>query len=281
MGHIIYSATGCTRCKIVKKLMDERGIAFTEYDMKADGKDEFQQFYKANRKAVFRGPDGVEFPIIYDGQEIRQGIAASVAYLLAGIKLDGFFSVGTLHKEWVDGIHVSGGDAAYSEEFLVVLRYLKKNNLKLQLETKGKNSSILKQIQAEALADRIIMNVLGPRELYGAILGTGVNVEDVSKSMTLAASFPEYKFQTTVVPIAEQQEEEMKIRYLKPEEVAATAKFIEEATGSKKNSYLIKLFKPSESKDERFKVVEPMEANALLKYRSMARAYQVMTEIEK
>ena len=109
MSITIYTATGCARCKIVKDFMQERGITYVEKDMKAEGKEDFQAFYKANRSAVFRGPDGIEFPIIYDGESIRQSIGAALAFYMPG-KIRWLFTVGTLHKEWVDGIHVSGGE---------------------------------------------------------------------------------------------------------------------------------------------------------------------------
>ena len=197
MSITIYSATGCTRCKIVKGFMNDKGIPFEEHDMKAEGKEAFQKFYSANRKAIFRGPDGVEFPIIADGTEIRQSIAATIAYLHAGTKVDAFFSVGTLHKEWVNGIHVSGGNPEHAEEFLEVLRFLKKNNMKLQIDTNGKNADILKRILDEGLAEVMIMNVLGPRQLYNTIMGEEVDIEEIAKSMALVTQFPEYKFQTS------------------------------------------------------------------------------------
>lgn len=281
MSFTIYTATGCTRCKIIKQLMTELGIAYEEQDMKAEGKDAFQKFYGANRKAIFRGPDGVEFPLLHDTEAgiIRQGIGACVAYLKGGTKLDGFFSVGTLHKEWVDGIHVSGGNLEDTQLFLEVLRYIKvTNNMKLQMDTNGLNSAILEQILAENLGDVLIVNVLGPKELYSQILGREVDVEDVAKSLALATKFPEFKFQTTVVPVVR---EDGQISYLNNKEVGAAAKFIAEATGSMKNPYLVKLFKPKECKDERFKGVAAMEANALLPFRTAARSHQVFVEIEK
>lgn len=279
MSFTIYTATGCTRCKIVKQLMNERGIAFEEQDMKADGKEAFQKFYAANRKAIFRGPDGVEFPLLHDGTAIRQGIGASVAYLHTGSKMDGFFSVGTLHKEWVDGIHVSGGNPAYAAEFLEVLRYIKKsNNMKLQMDTNGLNSTILEQILTEGLADVVIMNVLAPKELYSQIAGQDVDIAEIEKSISLVTKFPEYKFQTTVAPVVREDGE---ISYLTAKEIGAAAKLIAEATGSMKNPYLVKLFKPKECKDARFKGVEALSAEALLPYRTAARSHQVFVEIEK
>ncbi|MCF8009818.1 MAG: hypothetical protein K9L17_00105 [Clostridiales bacterium] len=281
MSNTLYTATGCTRCKIVKNFMEERDIPYVEKDMKAEGKEEFQQFYKANRKYIYRGENGIEFPVFTDGDVIYQGIGPAVAYLLSRGKLDKFFSVGTLHKEWVDGIHVFRGNPEYAGEFIEVLRYLKNNNLKLQVDTKGKNSHILQQILDEGLGDAVIMDVLGPGELYSEILGEDIDINEVEKSIKTAANFPEFYFQTTVVPVVRQDGDTPEISYLAPEEVAEAAKLIEAVTGSKKNPYLIKLFKTKEAKDKRLKAVEPLSAAELLPYRSKARTYQVFTEVEK
>ncbi|HHX50382.1 MAG TPA: hypothetical protein GX711_02960 [Clostridia bacterium] len=280
MKNLLFTATGCTRCKIVKNFMDEKGISFIEKDMRSDGKEEFQSFYKANRSSIYRGPDGIEFPIFTDGTQIRQGIGATIAYLHSGSKLDGFFSVGNLHREWVNGIHISGGNPQWTQDFLAVLRYLKSHNLKLQLDTNGKNSDILQQVLNEGLAQVMIMNVLGPRSLYSRILGEEIDFSEVEKSIWLLPRFPDYKFQTTVVPVRREDEEE-ETGYLTPEEIGETARLIEELTGSKKNPYLIKLFNPDTIEDERLKTIEPLAPSLLFKYRTAARPYQVFTEVEK
>ncbi|SHK44299.1 hypothetical protein [Desulforamulus aeronauticus] len=281
MSYTIYTATGCTRCKIVKQFMRERGIDYVEQDMKAAGKEAFQKFYIANRKSIFRGPAGVEFPILTDGSTIRQGIGASIAFLRANHQLDGFFSVGILHKEWVDGIHISSGNPEYAVEFLEVLRYLKGNNMKLQLDTNGLNSQLLQQILDEGLADVVIMNVVGPRELYSGILGQDVDITEVEKTISLVSRFPEYKFQTMVVPVIRQEGDQPEVRYLTAQEIGETAKFIQEVTGSMKNPYYIKLWQPKEASDPRVKTMEPMTPAGLLSYRNPARVHQVFAEIEK
>ena len=73
MGNTIYTATGCSRCKIAKKFMDEHAIPFQELDIKAEGKDAFGQFYRNNRSAVFRGKEGIEFPIFTDDADHSAG----------------------------------------------------------------------------------------------------------------------------------------------------------------------------------------------------------------
>ncbi|MFZ7101658.1 MAG: glutaredoxin family protein [Peptococcaceae bacterium] len=278
MDVTIYTATGCARCKIVKSFMNEQNITFLEKDMKAEGKEDFQAFYKANRHGIFRGPDGIEFPIITDGKEIRQGIGAAIAYLHSGRKLEGFFSVGTLHKEWVDGIHISGGRLEHADRFIEVLSYLKGNNLKLQIDTTGQHSEILQKVFAKGLADVVIVNLPGSPKLYSQILGTDVEREDIKKTIATAIQFPEYKIQTTVVPVKGDNGE---YRYLTPDEIGETAKLISEATGSNKIPYLIKRFNPPGNKAEEAGLPASLTATQLLSYRARARAFQVFTEIEK
>ena len=281
MTYTIYSATGCARCKIVKKFMEERGIVFVERDMKADGKEDFRKFYAANRPFIFRGPDGIEFPILTDGLEIRQGLAVSLAWLSAGNGPEGFFRIGQLHGEWVDGIDVSGGDPDKADEFIGVLQYLKKNALKIQLETNGKNPALLERILAENLAERVTMTVPGPPSLYDRIMGETVAPEDVGKSIALVPQFPEYRFETTIVPVFRSADGASDPVYLTPEEIGETARLIKESSGGNKHAYRLKPFKPESSQDMRLKAVEPQAASELFKYRTAARAHLVLAEIEK
>lgn len=274
MSYILFTTSGCIRCKIVKRFMKENGLLFDEKDFKEEGREDFKKFYAANRSSIRRGQEGVEFPVLTDGVEIRQGIGPSIAYLSAGKELDGFFSIGTLHKDWVDGIFPCFGNPDHVEEFLKVLRYLKGNVMKLQVETNGKNSHILQLILEEGLADKVIMNVVGPPMLYSQILGEAVDVSDIQKSITLVAQFPNYHYQTTVGPVPRQEGE---ISYLTTGEVAETARFIEEGTGSKKNHYLIRMFKASDSETNQSVKEEP---SSLVPYRTAARVYQVLTELE-
>lgn len=278
MSITIFTATGCTRCKIVKGYMEARQIEYVEKDMKAEGKDEFQSFYKANRNAVFRGPDGIEFPIIIDGKNIRQSIGAAIAYLHAGEKLDGYFSVGTLHKEWVDGIHLSGGNPEYGDELIQVLKYIKGNNMKLQIDTDGRNSQILERVIAENLADVLIMDVIAPLELYGQILEKEINPEEIVKSLSVLTQFSEAKLQTIIRPV---RRGDGSSSYLTPDEIAEIARLIQERTGSNKCRYLLKLFKPQDSNAKEFQKIAPLPANQLFSYRTKAREFQVFAEIEK
>ena len=181
----------------------------------------------------------------------------------------------------MDGIHVSEGDPSLADDLITVLSYIKKNGLNLQLDTDGRNASVLEKLLERQLGDRVVMEVKGPLTLYAGILNKEIDPEEIKSTIRLVAKFPEYRFQTTVAPVVRQEEGTQTIRYLTPEEIAETAKLIQEVTGSNKQPYLLRLFDPGTASDQRLKSVEKMPPNALFPYRSAARRHQVLTEIEK
>jgi pyruvate-formate lyase-activating enzyme/glutaredoxin len=277
----LFTATGCARCKIAKRFMDEKGIGYEEQDINGEGKEIFGQFYRANRRAIFRGEEGIEFPVLADGSSIRQGVGVVLAYLHAGTRLDGFIRRSKLSKGWMDGVHVSGGDRAFADDLVRLLGFVKRYGLKLQLATNGKNVSVLEKLLEEEIGDRVIMDLKGPQSLYSRILGEEIDLQEIRRTMELVTKFPEYRFETTVAPMFEQKSESDHIRYLTPEEIGDTAKWIKEVITSNKQPYLLRVFDPETSADQRFKSIEKLTPNTLIRYRSAARRHQVLTEVEK
>jgi len=281
MRHTLFTATGCLRCKIAKRFMDEHKIDYQEVDIKGEGMDTFREFYGQNRKSVYRGKEGIEFPVYTDGTAVRQGVGEVIAYLRAGAKLDGFIGRSQLSKGWLDGLHISDGNPTMAKEFVVVLKILKKSGLQLQLDTNGKNASVLDQLLAHAIGDRVIMDVKGPLALYRNLFGEEVDQKEITKSIALVTKFPEYEFQTTVAPIIRSKGETPEISYLSPQEIGETAGLIKDATGSQKHPYLLRLFDPGNCMDDRLKSIEELPHNAMFRYRTAAREHQVLAEIEK
>lgn len=278
MTNIIFTATGCARCKITKRFLQQQNIAYDEFDIKAEGKEAFAKFYRENRKAIYRDADGVEFPVFYDGSVIRQGVGVVIGHLIAGDGLSGFIKRSTLHGEWIDGFHISDGNPANAGDLFEVLTFIKQNGLKIEATTDGRNAEVLKQVMDKGLADRMVMEVKGPQALYASLLGQEIASDEISQSIVLVAKFPEYAFYTTVAPV---KRADKTVSYLTPEEIGETAKMIEDASGSKKHPYRLRRFDPKTAPDHRTSSVEALPENAMFKYRTAARRYQVMTEIEK
>ena len=258
--------------------MTEQGIAFADFDIKSEGTEDCARFYRANRNAIFRDEDGVEFPVFTDGSVIRQGVGVVIGHLIAGDGLDGFIGRSQLHGEWIDGFDISGGDPSRAEDLIRVLSYLKQSRLKIQLTTCGRNAAVLEKIVARGLGDRMIMEVKGPAALYKALTGRGIDAAELEQSIRLTTQFGAYQFYTNIAPLKRGLDQ---VGYLSPEEIGQAAQTIEAATGSKKQPYELRAFDFTPAADEAFKSVEALPDSAMFKYRAAARRYQVMTEIKK
>ena len=281
MSITLYTATGCVRCKMVRQFLKERGLSYRDHDALGEGKELFRTFYQANRQNIYRGAEGIEFPIYCDGNVIRQGLPAVIAHLVAGPSLNGFFTHGRKHGQWVDGIHVSGGDPAGGEKFREVLAYLKKQGFKILIDTNGLNPDLLASVIEHKLADCIIMEVKGPLDLYGLILQQPVDPAEIEKSILLVSKFSEHRFVTTIAPILGQPGDPADIRYITPEEIADAAKLIKTASGDNRQPYGLRFFDPKKADDERLRTCEALTQSALFKYRTQARKHQFKTEILK
>lgn len=279
MSVLLFTAAGCARCAIAKKFMAEKGLAYDEHDAIGAGKELFGQFYRAHRGAVFRGKEGIEFPVLAHGGEIRQGVAAVLAWLQSGGRLDGFIGRSEPAKGWIGGLHVSRGDPGEADGLAGVLGFLKRDGLKLQLDTDGRNPAVLERLLRQGLGDRVVMDLKGPRALYPALVGAPVETEDVERSMALVAGFPEFRFETTVAPVPAMDEGREGCRYLSPEEIAETARWLKEATGSYRQPYFLRVFDPRTAADDRLRSVAALSPSALVRHRTAARNYQVLTEV--
>lgn len=199
MSFSIFSAAGCLRCKIVKFYMDDHKIIYKDLDIKTFGKDAFNLFYRKHRTDIYRGNDGIEFPILFTGKKIRQGVGEILAFLKAEDKLNEFVKRSDLSHGWISGLNVSAKDASMGEDFLEILRYIKTRGLMIQLKTDGRNSSLLETITSESLVDRLIFQIRGPAELYEIITGYPLVSEDLSRSLSLVEKTPEYQI---ILPIS-------------------------------------------------------------------------------
>jgi len=275
----IYSAPGCLRCKIVKQFLNDKGRTYRDFDALGEGRKTFKTFYRNNREKIYRGPDGVEFPIFSDGETVRQGLPMVLAHLIAGPALKGFFKHGLLHGQWVDGIHISGGDPIHGEKFLNVLFHLKQQRLKLQIETNGVNASLLEQVFDRELADRVIMEVKGPLELYDSLLQQPVDPQEIRSSIVRVSRCDDYYFYTSIAPVIRKNDEPGQFSYITPQEIAEAARLIKEAAGDNRQPYRLSAFDPRTADDPRLRGYGALAKNEMFKYRRMARKHQFKTEI--
>jgi glutaredoxin len=275
MGYQLFSAAGCVRCKIIKSYMDENNIAYKELDIKAEGKDAFKVFYKENRLDVYRGKDGVEFPILYTEKKIFQGVGIVLAHLMAGNRLEDHFTQSDLCQGWVSGINLTAGiiepESDSGKAFIAILRFLQKQGLKIQIEGDGRNAGLLESLVTQDLIHDLVFYLRGPADLYETITGTKIDEKELIKSLGLLNKMPKARI---ILPISAFKQKDESPRFLLPEEAASAAKFVEEVTGTKKQPFFIQPVSPNDEYN-----LAPLAVPAFFKYRTQCRRYMVMSEI--
>lgn len=269
MTYQLFSAAGCVRCAVVKKYMTENHIRFDELDIKADGKEAFKSFYKENRKKVFRGENGIEFPVLFTGEDIYQGVGVALSFLIAENRLEKFVRQSDLCQGWVGGISLCNGSPVDGQALLRLMGVLKSHGLMVELETDGRHPELFEAIVRDGLADRIHFVLRGPAELYEQI--TGIPLAENELSQSLALLRPPLEYQITL-PVPAVQGSETGHDCLTPETAARAAQFVYEATGSKTHPFFIHSNTGGE---------KPADPSVLFKYRTRCRPYMVKCDILK
>jgi len=115
---------------------------------------------------------------------------------------------------------------------------------------------------------------------YTVFQAKEVDPQEVERSMALVARFPEFRFETTVAPVPAAEGGREGTRYLHPEEIAETARWLKEATGSHRLPYFLRVFDSQTAADDRLHAVVALSPSALVRQRTAARTHQVLTEVQ-
>jgi len=274
MNTILFSATGCVRCRIAADFMDERGMSYDKPDALGRGKDAFKQFYRDHRSAVTRGPDGIAFPILFTGDSVVQGLGPVLAFLQAGEALGPFVTLDHSPHGWISGLDLSARPLPDGADLLAVFRCLRQKGLNIQVDTCGRNPHILASVVKERLCDKLVVTLHGPAGRYEDLTGWPLDEPDLSESLSLMPSVEDHTILLPVQPVATPQGPGVSIT---PEEAAQAAQLVEAATGSKKHPFLIQPVAPREEDTG----LAPLTPPQLFKYRTLCRRFMVMADIWK
>lgn len=128
MSITLYTAPDCIRCKIVKAFLAERDLPYDTVDFKADAP-VFNTFYRTNRKAIYRNPEGVEFPLFDDGTAIKQGSGEIIAYLLSGHEMEACVTRSDMLHGDISGLYLSQCPDGQEDNFVTLVDRLAKGGL--------------------------------------------------------------------------------------------------------------------------------------------------------
>ena len=110
------------------------------------------------------------------------------------------------HKDWLDGVCVTGGEPTVHADLPEFCSRLKDLGLAVKLDTNGANPLMLKGLIAEGLVDYVAVDIKAPLtvERYSRAIGVDAKnfLGEVKETVgMLLNSGMDYEFRTTVVPI--------------------------------------------------------------------------------
>jgi len=110
------------------------------------------------------------------------------------------------HKEWIDGVCISGGEPTLHIELPQLCLKLKELDIQIKLDTNGTNPIMLKELIDKKLIDYVAMDIKAPLTKDKYSKACGINIvnklfKNVKESIKiLMESNIDYEFRTTVVP---------------------------------------------------------------------------------
>lgn len=275
MGITLFTAPDCLRCKIVKSYLAEKNIAYDTIDYKAQ-KDEFNTFYRTNRPSIYRNPEGVEFPLFYDGEVIKQGSGETIAYLLSGHALEACVTRSDLLHGWISGLYPSQCPDGQEDNFVELVRHLANGGLQVYLQADGRKPELLERLLKAGNIAKLSLNILGPAEVYASSFGGPVSKEELSKSIELVRAFPKGEIRLLVSPT---KRADGSWTWTSKEEAAEAAKMVAEASGDQQLPFVISAV--TEEMPQGLQGLEPFSQSLMLPYRSACRNHLFKTDIAK
>lgn len=199
MAITLYTAPDCIRCRIVKTYLADHGIAYDTVDFKANAQ-VFNTFYRANRKAIYRNPEGVEFPLFSDGEVVRQGSGEVTAYLLSGHAMEGCVTRSDMLHGKISGLYPSQCPDGQEDNFVTLVEYLSRGGLEVWLQVDGRKPDLLERLLAIKNV-HVLLNAVGGPEAATAVLGGAPTKEDLARSIALVNATPDGRVRFLAVPL--------------------------------------------------------------------------------
>jgi len=154
----------------------------------------------------------------------------------------------TKRKKYISAVCITGGEPTIHPELAWFIESLKKEGLKVKLDTNGTNPQMVAELFQKGLLDYVAMDIKSSLEDYDESSGVETDVSKIKESTQLIRnSGVPYEFRTTVVPGLHNLEKMEQIgRWLEGSDLYIVQAFSPEG-GTLNNSFETKApFKPHE-----------------------------------
>ncbi|MDR2055536.1 MAG: hypothetical protein LBQ10_06680, partial [Desulfovibrio sp.] len=234
----------------------------------------FNSFYRANRNAIYRNPEGVEFPLYFNGKVIKQGSGEIIAYLLSGHALEVCVTRSDMLHGRISGIYLSQCPEDQEENLHILVERLAAGGLQVWLQTDGRKPDLLENF-LKIKGVRVICNIVGSGETTAKIFGGTPDVNDLGKTIDLVRSSPEGLVRFLAAPLPNEDG----WAWPKGDDAAMAARMVAEACGQRTLPFAVTAVTPDMAWD--MHGLEPLPGQSLLMYRSAVRRFLFKAEIAK
>ena len=275
MSVTLYTAPDCIRCRVVKSFLADKQLAYEAVDF-LEHKDTFNAFYRANRPAIYRNPEGVEFPLYSDGTVIKQGSGEVIAYLLSGHEMEGSVTRSDLLHGWISGLYPSLCPKAHEDHFVDLVGRLAAGGLKVYLQPDGRNPDLLRRLLETKAVTRVVLNILGPASLYESAFGGPIDAAALAESVKLVKGFAGGEVRLLISPI---KREDGTYSWLTSAEAGEAAKMLADAC--QEPQLPLGMAAVTAAMPQGLQGLEAFAPEQMLPYRSVMRRHMFKADISK
>lgn len=155
-------------------------------------------------------------------------------------------------RHWVERVVVTGGEPTIHKGLPALLAALKKEGMRIKLDTNGSSPEVLEHLLSAGLVDYVAMDIKGPLKGYPRWCGVPVERSHIERSVALLLQGRvDYEFRMTVVPF-----------FHKEQDVYEAAALLQQA-----RRFVIQPFKPHNTLEPSFAHIRPFSPEKIQKIR--------------
>lgn len=158
------------------------------------------------------------------------------------------------YKNWVERVVITGGEPTINAGLGHLIDLLKKEGMKIKLDTNGSLPPVIKRLVNNGLVDYIAMDVKGPFNHYKRWCGVDIDGAVIEESVRfIMGCGVDYEFRMTAVPFLHREDD-----------IYETADSLKGA-----RRFFIQEFKPNNTLDPAFMSIKPFGPEKITKIRQV------------
>ena len=163
------------------------------------------------------------------------------------------------HKEWMDGIVISGGEPTLHDGLVDLTIEIKDLGLGVKLDTNGSKPEVINALIKTDQLDCVAMDVKAPlTEKYYRVAGEEIDISALERSIAILMDWDgDYEFRMTVCPA-----------FIEERDVIEAARAI---GGAKR--FILQQFKPDFCMSPQLRKVKPFNRDKLVRFAEQASKY--------